>query len=280
MEELNINNVYIKKEDVENFFKHVDINVKINNLDLYQKAFVHKSYSKDLNYDFLKNIIKLKPNIVDFQDKSNERFEFCGDSIISHVICEYLFLRFPELDEGVLTTSLKTKIVARGFLAVFARQLNFQKFLLLSNHMEKIHGRDYERLLEDSFESFICAMNLDLGFAVTKEFLINIIEKYVNFSEILHLNNNYKDRIKHYFQKSGRPEPKYDIYTELGPPTKRTFIVNIYEIQVKYNNNYKNKTKKFICKGYGYTKKEGEQNAAYNALKKINLLETYEEYKK
>ena len=76
MEELNINNVYIKKEDVENFFKHVDINVKINNLDLYQKAFVHKSYSKDLNYDFLKTIIKLKPNVVDFQDKSNER---CSD---------------------------------------------------------------------------------------------------------------------------------------------------------------------------------------------------------
>ena len=119
-------------------------------------------------------------------------------------------------------------------------------------------------------------MNLDLGFAITKEFLIHIIEKYVNFSEILYLNNNYKDRIKHYYQKSGRPEPKYDISTELGPPTKRTFIVNIYEIQVKN----KNKNKKFICKGYGYTKKEGEQNAAYNALKKMNLLETNEKYKK
>jgi ribonuclease-3 len=163
--------------------------------------------------------------------------------------------------------------VARGFLSVFARQLGFSKFLLVSNHMEKIHGRNYDRILEDTFESFICAMNLDLGFAITKDFLINIIEKYVNFSDILHLNNNYKDRIKHYYQKSGRPEPKYDISTELGPPTKRTFIINIYEV-----DNCKNK--KFICKGYGYTKKEGEQNAAFNALKKKNLLGKNENYKK
>jgi len=277
MDELNIRNVYITKEDVENIIKSGNVNIKIKDLKLYQKAFVQKSYVKDINYDFLKDIIQLKKGIVDFQEESNERFEFCGDSIISHVICEYIFLRFPELDEGILTTNLKTKIVSRGYLSVFAQQLGFPKFLLLSNHMEKIHSRDYHRILEDAFEAFICAMNMDLGFPLTKEFIINIIEQYVNFAEILELNNNYKDRIKHYYQKRGQNEPKYDIDCELGPPTKRTFIVNVYENYKDENNRW---VKKFLAKGYGNNKKEGEQNAAFNALKKINLTERFEEYRK
>lgn len=277
MDELNYRNVRIQIKDVENIFKQADINSKINDLKLYQKAFVQKSYVKDINYDLLKDIITIKKDIIDFQKESNERFEFCGDSIISHVICEYIFLRFPELDEGIMTTNLKTKIVSRGYLSVFAKQYGFSKFLLLSNHMEKIHSRDYYRILEDAFEAFICAMNMDLGFNITKKFIINTIEKYVNFTEILELNNNYKDRIKHYYQKKGQNEPKYEIDCELGPPTKRTFIMNIYE---NYKNEKNQWVKKFLAKGYGFNKKESEQNAAYNSLKRLNLLERFEEYRK
>lgn len=277
MDELNYRNVHIQIKDVENIFKKGGINSKINDLKLYQKAFVQKSYVKDINYDILKDIIQLNKDIVDFQKESNERFEFCGDSIISHVICEYIFLRFPELDEGIMTTNLKTKIVSRGYLSVFAKELGFPKFLLLSNHMEKIHSRDYHRILEDAFEAFICAMNIDLGFNITKKFIINIIEMYVNFTEILELNNNYKDRIKHYYQRNGKNEPIYQIDCQLGPPTKITFIMNIYE----NNKNEKGRwIKNFLAKGYGYNKKEAEQNAAYNALKKLNLLEKFEEYRK
>lgn len=277
MDELNIRNVYITKKEVEDIIKNGDVNVSIKDLSLYQKAFVQKSYVRDINYDFLKDVIQVKEGIVDFQKESNERFEFCGDSIISHVICEYIFLRFPELDEGILTTNLKTKIVSRGYLSVFAKEMGFPKFLILSNHMEKIHSRDYHRLLEDAFEAFICAMNLDLGFPLTKEFIINIIEKYVNFAEILELNNNYKDRIKNYYQKKGHNEPKYEIDCYLGPPTKRTYIMNIYEM---YKEDSGRIIKKFLTKGYGYNKKEAEQNAAYNALKKMNLLAIFEEYRK
>jgi len=277
MDELNIRNVYIGKSDVQKIMKAGNINVQIKDLKLYQKAFVQKSYVKDINYSFLKDIITINDDIVDFQNESNERYEFCGDSIISHVICEYIFLRFPELDEGILTTNLKTKIVSRGYLSVFAKELGFPKFLLLSNHMEKIHSRDYHRILEDAFEAFICAMNMDIGFPLTKEFIINIIEKYVNFAEILELNNNYKDRIKHFYQKQGKNEPKYEIDCELGPPTKRTFIMNVYE---NYKSNNGKWIKNFLAKGYGNNKKEAEQNAAYYALKKLDLLEIFEEYRK
>ena len=268
MDALNQRNQYITKEDVQKILKNVNITTEINDIKKYQKAFTHKSYVKDTTYSFLDDLLKLKNGIVDFQDECNERIEFYGDSVICSTTVEYLFLRYPMFDEGILT-KFKTIIVSRDYLARFARFHGFQKYLLISNHMENIHGRDSDRILEDCFEAFIAAITMDLGYLTAKQFIIDTMEECVNFSELLFFNQNYKDRILNYFQKNGWSFPKYQIISQIGPPNKRTFIVSIYQ-------ELENKRKRHVCQGIGNTKKDAEQNASLNALKMYKQLHQHE----
>jgi len=272
MDNLNTRNITITQKDVNDMLKNVDINKEVNDISKYQHAFTHKSYVKDTNYSFLDDLIKLNKNVVDFQDKCNETLEFYGDSIVCSVTVEYLFLRYPTFDEGMLT-KLKTNIVSRDYLAKFARYHGFEKFLLLSNHMENIHGRDGDRLLEDCFESFVGALSLDLGYLTAKQFIVESIENCVNFSELLFFNQNYKDRALNYFQMNGWNFPKYEVVTQLGPPNKRTFVVNILKNYKDSNNKW---VKEVVCKGIGNTKKEAEQNSSLNALKLYKQLHPHE----
>ena len=271
MDNLNTRNVLISEKDVATMFKNVDIYKEVNDIKKYHKAFTHKSYIKDTTFAFLDNIIKLKEGVVDFQDTNNETLEFYGDSIVCSTTVEYLFLRYPEFDEGMLT-KLKTNIVSRDYLAKFARFHGFKKFILLSNHMEDIHGRESDRLMEDCFESFIGAIALDLGYLTAKQFIIESIENCVNFSDLLFFNQNYKDRVLNYFQRNSWNFPKYEILSQLGPPNHRTFVVNILK-------NYKNGNrwiKEVVCTGIGNTKRAAEQNASLNALKIYKQLHPHE----
>ena len=272
MDNLNTRNIKITKEDVNKILKSVEINKEINEITKYQQAFTHKSYAKETNYSALDSLIQLKDNVVDFQENCNETLEFYGDSIICSVTVEYLFLRYPEFDEGMLT-KLKTNIVSRDFLAKFARFYKFENFLLLSNHMENIHGRDIDRLLEDCYEAFVGALSLDLGYLSAKQFIVESIESCVNFSELLFFNQNYKDRVLQYWQRQGWNFPKYIVECQLGPPTNRTFIVSIIKNYKDSNGRW---VKESMCKGMGSTKKDAEQNSSLNALKMFNQLHQHE----
>ena len=170
MDDLNTRNVRVTREDISKIFKTMGVNKMPKNIEYYQKAFTHKSYVKDTTYSCFDNLIKLKNNIVDFQDESNERLEFYGDSVICSVSVEYLFLRYPNFNEGMLT-KLKTNIVSRDYLAKFARFHKLQKFLLMSNNLENIHGRNTDKLLEDCFEALIAAIVMDLGYLIAKQLM-------------------------------------------------------------------------------------------------------------
>ena len=265
-------NVLVTEKDIEKMFKNVDITKSVNDIKQYHKAFTHTSYQKDETFGFLGNLIQLKEGVVDFQDSNNETLEFYGDSIVCSTTVEYLFLRYPEFDEGILT-KLKTNIVSRDYLAKFARFHGFEKFILLSNHMENIHGRESDRLMEDCFESFIGAVALDLGYLTAKQFIIESIENCVNFSDLLFFNQNYKDRVLNYFQKNGWNFPKYEVVCQLGPPNKRSFVVNILKNYKDYNNRW---VKKVVCQGLGETKKSAEQSASMNALKMYKQFHPHE----
>ena len=82
MENLNMRNVALTKDDVNQILRKADINKEINDITKFQQAFTHKSYVKDSSYTILNNIIKLKEGVVDFQDKCYETYEFYGDSIV------------------------------------------------------------------------------------------------------------------------------------------------------------------------------------------------------
>ena len=214
------------------------------NLEYYYQAFVHKSIQK-----YTKN----SQNALNYTKQSYERYEYLGDSVLSLIIANFLFKRYNDKNEGFLTR-IRTKLVNGKTLAKFAKSLNLGKYILMSSNVEKIDGRNNDRILEDIFESLICAIYLDLGFAKAEKFVINLIETNINFKD-LEEDDNYKDILLRFCQNKMGTTPTYDTIEINGPPHKREFKVACYiqGIQYKY--------------GIGKCKKIAEQLAAKETLR-------------
>ena len=264
--DINKRNIRITAKYINEVFEKADIDRQIEEKDIpiYQNAFTHSSYIRDNDMPIQ---MKIKDNkYVPFQEDSNEVLEFHGDSVICSATVNYLCMRYPNWDEGKLT-KLKTEIVSRTYLAKFARYYGFQKYLLLDNNTENKDGRNSDRLLEDAFESFVGSLFRNKGEILAKNFVMGTIDNCVNFSELLYLNKNYKERIMHYLQRTNGEPPVYEKVSQIGNPITRTFIC-----KMKKNR----KVQDYISMGYGRTKQEAEKNAAFNALKQFRQLTPHE----
>ena len=147
-------------DDINNILKSEDIDHEVNDLKWWIISLTHKSYVKKDNQDS-KVILAEKPNnCIELRTKSNETLEYLGDSIIGHIVANYLFERFPNKDEGFMT-KLRTRLVCGNQLSIFAELIGLNKLYLISNHVEdRCNGRHNKRIMEDAFESFIGAMYL------------------------------------------------------------------------------------------------------------------------
>lgn len=205
---------------------------KINeqNLELYQTAFVHKSFMKCFGYQPIGNqvhnpVYSYKPNY------SYERQEYVGDRVIDLVVAEYLFERYPKKAEGFMT-DMKKKLVKNQTLKNFGAFLGFAEYILLSDHIEKIGGRNNSKqFLANIFEAFCYAVKKDQGLEVAEKFIIGVIEKNVNFEELEHNNDNYKDILLRLFQKKKWGFPTYSIINKTGPGHNMQFSVGVDFIQ-------------------------------------------------
>ena len=233
----------ITRSDIENI-----IGMKPIDLTKYKKAFVHKSVVKNA---------KESKTLPTYMHESYERFEFLGDSVLSLIVAKFLFKKYPNSQEGILT-KIRTKLVNGKTLSMFANKLNLSNYLILNFKVENINGRNNNRILEDVFESLICSIYLDLGFDYAEKFVIGLIDKYINFEELL-VDNNYKDILLRYCQNKFNCTPSYEISEMSGPPHNRTFKVYCY-IQTE-------------CYKYGIAKckKEAEQISARETLKQFNV---------
>jgi ribonuclease-3 len=246
----NLSNKLIEKNDIDDIMNKLNITDFLpKDIKLYQKAFVHKSYSHMKDYEEYSNDIKALP----LQENTYEKMEFLGDSILGYIVCEYIFKRYTMIydrDEGFLT-KLKNRLVCGDMLCNLADELNFNKYLIISKHIEEnCDGRNNKNILEDSFEAFIGALYLDTqNIDFVKEFLIKVYEEYVDFSEIILNDTNYKDQLQRYLQNTFKEYPKY--------------------VVEEYNKIYKCKIykgKEYISEGIGETKKKAEQDASKNTL--------------
>ena len=254
----NFNNILITENDILNIMKSLNIqDFKLTNIEYYQRAFIHKSYCKMKDYEEYN-----KPdNCLDLFNVSYETLEFIGDSFLGNIISYYLYQRYfmnHKKDEGFLT-KLKVRFVCGEQLANLSNKLNLNKFMIISKHIEdNCDGRNNLNILEDIFEAFIGALYIDTDdFKLVEKFIINIIEKYIDFSDIILRDNNYKDQILRYFQHN------YKLY-----PTYKT-------IKNEKDNNYCCKLYKgdeYIESGYGISKKKSEQEASKKALMKFCVL--------
>jgi ribonuclease-3 len=222
------------------------LQMRVKNISYYQRALVHKSIFKAI-----KRYSGEEP-IQEYLTQHNERQEFLGDSVLGLIVANYLFNKYPQNDEGFLTR-IKTKLVNGKQLAKLAIQINLGKYILLSNHVENIKGRNSQKILEDSFEAFLAAIFKDLGFDAVNEFVIKLIES-LDFNDVL-LEDNYKDLLLKYSQIHFKGfVPEYKLIKTMGPPHLRTFtvVVSINSVDYEY--------------GTAKSKKQAEQMAAEKTL--------------
>lgn len=225
------------------------IGMKPIDITKYKKAFVHKSVVKNA---------KESNDLPEYMEESYERYEFLGDSVLNLIIAKYLFHKFPNSHEGTLT-KLRTKLVNGKTLSTFANKLELSKFLILNYKVENINGRNNNRILEDVFESLICSIYLDLGFNHAEKFVLDLVEKHINFDELL-VDDNFKDILLRFCQSKFGVTPIFKITETNGPPHNRTFKISCYiqDLEYKY--------------GRGKNKKEAEQIAAKETLKYFKMI--------
>jgi ribonuclease III len=276
----NFNNKLTDKNFVEGVLNQFDIGDSINSMELYQLAFIHNSYTQKKPEEIGENVIIAdKPEgALELFDEDYERLEFLGDAVVSIIVARYLYERFPEEDEGFLT-KMRSKLVNGEMLAFLAEKLNFGEYAILSRHIEdKCNGRTSLNILEDMFEAFIGAMFLDfnekdnynlldkyysgIGFQICEKFLVNIYEKYVDFSELIVKNTNYKEQLNKYFKQTYSSSIIFSEPLIEGGLNDKIYTVNVLDGEDN-----------IIGVGVGKSKKKAEQYACKNTLEKLGILQ-------
>jgi dsRNA-specific ribonuclease len=157
----NNKNILLQREDLDNLLNSNGLSgLEIKNINLYRVAFVHKSYCTMKNADFDKSNVNCPAGCLPLQDMSYERLEFLGDSLLGMIVTNYLYLRFPDQNEGFLS-KIRTKIVNGRMLGYLSEKIGLPKFAIISKQVEESGGRNNYKIMEDIFEAFLGALYLD-----------------------------------------------------------------------------------------------------------------------
>lgn len=191
----------------------------------------------------------------------NQRLEFLGDAVLELIISEYLYDRFPNYPEGILT-KMRAGIVCEPSLASVARNLKLGEYLLMGRGEERSGGRNRPSILADAMEALIGAVYLDQGLQSTQTFVIEVLsEQIAKVVEKGGQTGDYKTELQELVQQKAENTLTYRILKEEGPDHNKIFTSAVSYKDVIWGI------------GKGRTKKEAEQIAAQDALKKIKLGE-------
>ena len=224
-----------RKEHLESFQKN--LGYTFNNLQLLNKALTHKSYVNETAEPV----------------KSNERFEFMGDSVLDMIVSDFMVRKFPDFAEGPLS-KIRAAVVNEACLADLARSVDLGPYLLLGKGEELSGGRGKSSLLADAYEAVAGAVYFDSDMETAfRIFLPGLENKIIQCTE----TSNYRDfksELQEYTQTHLNCIPNYRIINETGPDHAKQFEVAAW-IQDEMRGE-----------GTGRTKKEAEQAAAKSAL--------------
>ena len=224
-------NKEISIEYVQYILNTYGINVKPYNIKLYQRAFVHKSYTKRPKLENLaSNIIipDCPTDCLELKTKSNERLEFIGDGVLECITKYYLYKRFPKADEGFMTEK-KISLVKNEHIGKLAYELGLHKYLIISRHAEEKNTRTNLKKLGCLFEAFLGAIFLDFnrinindecgwfqnifsmgpGLQMAQIFLENVFENHVDWFKLVNNDDNYKNKLQVIIQKEFKITPDY-----------------------------------------------------------------------
>ncbi len=176
------------------------------NVSLYKLAFLHRSVAVQTNGHKV----------------SNERLEYLGDAVLSSVVADYLFKKFPYKDEGFLT-EMRSKIVSRDQLNKLSRKLGLDEFIQSNQDSRNV----FRSMNGDAFEAFIGAMYLDRGYNFTHRVIVNrIIKVHFDVEELVNTEANFKSKLIEWSQKEHR-NLSFNVVTEVGIGNSRQYLVEV-----------------------------------------------------
>ena len=231
----NSNNKEITEKQVSDILRKYGVPDKVHNFNLYRRAFIHKSYCKRPKLENEENgvIIADRPDdCMTLKTKSNERLEFLGDGVLECITKYYLYRRFPKENEGFMTEK-KITLVKNESIGKMAYEMGLNHYYIMSANAEEKKTRTNLKKLGCLFESFLGALFLDFnkitindegewfknvfvtgpGFQIAQTFVENIFEKHVDWTALIKINDNYKNRLQVVLQKEFKVTP---IYMEIG----------------------------------------------------------------
>ena len=201
------------------------------NIELYKQAFRHRSACKDKKL------------------ANNERLEFLGDAILSAVIGDYLFKRFPYRDEGFLT-KMRSKLVSRVQLNQVAKKLGINNFVETNGDS----GMRHSSVNGDAFEALIGAIYLDKGYKAASHFVLDrVLSPHLDIDIIEQTESDYKSKFIEWAQKEKVPF-EFRVKEEVGSGPDKQFLVELVV------------NKEVQGKGKHFSKKRAEQMAAEEAI--------------
>ncbi len=220
------------------------LHVPIHNIPLLDRALTHRSYANENRHRHIQH---------------NERLEFLGDAILDLVAGEYLFLNFPNMTEGELTKA-RASVVCETTLAVCSGHIGLGQYVQLGRGEESSGGRTRNSILADTFEALIGAIYIDSGYDAARKFVVYYLSPYLDRVRKGTYGYDYKTLFQEKVQRGGEKHIEYSLVRDEGPDHDKTFYM-----QLSLNGE-------ILGQGSGKSKKEAEQKAAYEALRKLNLL--------
>lgn len=216
------------------------IGYKFKNLDLLRAALTHSS-SADQRKD------------------SNERLEFLGDAVMGLVVCQALYERLPDAQEGELT-KIKSAVVSRRTCATVAMRLGIHESLILGQGMD-VGEQLPSSLAAAVLEAVIAAVYLDGGLEAAREFILRSMGPEIDAATASEHQFNFKSQLQQFAQRKFRATPHYELLDEKGPDHSKCF-----EIAVSIG------ARRFPS-AWGPSKKDAEQKAARLALETLGEVE-------
>ena len=203
-------------------------------------------------------------SIADTRTSSNERLEFLGDAVLGLVVCDELHHRFPDLLEGDLT-KIKSTVVSRKTCARVIQELGVEQCLQLGKGMlnhDVLPGSVAAALLE----SLIGAIYLDAGrheggLPAVRAFVMPLLEPIIRHAAESGHQQNFKSALQQHAQDLLGVTPIYLLLDEQGPDHAKCFEICVQVGAERFRS------------AWGQSKKDAEQQAALNALKKLSLVE-------
>ncbi|MDB5258992.1 MAG: ribonuclease ribonuclease [Candidatus Taylorbacteria bacterium] len=224
--------------DFKAFAKKIGVN--FNDISLLQMALTHRSYLNEHKSADLEH---------------NERLEFLGDAVLELVVTSYLYRRFKDKDEGVMT-AYRSALVNTSSLSRAAVSLKINDYLLLSRGEAKDTGRARAIILADSLEALIGAIYLDQGYDAAANFISKNLLEVIDLDEIIEkkLWLDAKSRFQERAQEMSGITPSYKTMKEAGPDHNKMFTLGVFIGDEQ------------VATGNGLSKQEAEQKAAEKAL--------------